>query len=255
MPTFTYPNLSPYSHGAITVPWDLQIFLYPTNKDATRVHHAISLWYHLRAISLWYHLRAILLWYRLCVILLWYRLRMNFLWYRLCAISLWYRLVRFCWNITFVSIQFRMVALEVALLRFVGCLFFQRRSFEQAPLHFVGFLFFHPRSFEWAPLHFVGCLFFHRRSFQWAPLHFVGCLFFYRGSFEWASLHFLGCLFFIGDLLNEPMNERSDSAPLFMAPVFCVKRLSNFQLALLAVSTLLWHEFLGNEALLMLQGT
>jgi hypothetical protein len=45
--------------------------------------------------------------------------------------------------------------------------------------------------------------------------------------------------FFIEGLLNEPMNERSDSAPLFMAPIFCVKHLSNFQVTLLAVSTLL----------------
>jgi hypothetical protein len=33
---------------------------------------------------------------------------------------------------------------------------------------------------------------------------------------------------FIGDLLNEPMNEQSDSAPLFMTLIFCVKHLSNF---------------------------
>jgi hypothetical protein len=44
--------------------------------------------------------------------------------------------------------------------------------------------------------------------------------------------------FFIRGLLNEPMNEGSDSTPLFMAPISCVKRLSNFQLTLLAVSTL-----------------
>jgi hypothetical protein len=54
-------------------------------------------------------------------------------------------------------------------------------------------------------------------------------------SFCYLGLH----LFFIGGLLNEPMNEGSDSAHLFMAPVICVKRLSNFQLILLAVSTLL----------------
>jgi hypothetical protein len=44
--------------------------------------------------------------------------------------------------------------------------------------------------------------------------------------------------FFIRGLLNEPMNGGSDSTPLFMAPISCVKRLSNFQLTLLAVSTL-----------------
>jgi hypothetical protein len=45
--------------------------------------------------------------------------------------------------------------------------------------------------------------------------------------------------FFIGDLLNGPMNKGSDSALLFMAPIVCVKRLLNFQLTLLVVSTLL----------------
>jgi hypothetical protein len=46
-------------------------------------------------------------------------------------------------------------------------------------------------------------------------------------------------LFFIGGLLNEPENEWSYSAPLFMAPIFCMKHLLNFQLTLLAVLTLL----------------
>jgi hypothetical protein len=45
--------------------------------------------------------------------------------------------------------------------------------------------------------------------------------------------------FFMEGLLNEPMNEGSDSAPLFVAPIFCVKRLLNFQLNLIAISTLL----------------
>jgi hypothetical protein len=45
--------------------------------------------------------------------------------------------------------------------------------------------------------------------------------------------------FFIGGLLNEPMKEGSYSAPLFIALIFCVKRLSNFQLTLLAILTLL----------------
>jgi hypothetical protein len=39
---FTYPNLSLYSHRIITVLRDLQIFLCPTNEDATRVHIATS---------------------------------------------------------------------------------------------------------------------------------------------------------------------------------------------------------------------
>jgi hypothetical protein len=38
MPSFTYPNLSLYSHGVITVLYDLQIFLCPMNEDVTCVH-------------------------------------------------------------------------------------------------------------------------------------------------------------------------------------------------------------------------
>jgi hypothetical protein len=43
MPPFIYPNLSLYSHGVITILCDLQIFLHPTNQDATGVHCATSL--------------------------------------------------------------------------------------------------------------------------------------------------------------------------------------------------------------------
>jgi hypothetical protein len=42
MPPFTYPNLSLYGHGVITVLLDLQIFLCPTNGNATRVLYATS---------------------------------------------------------------------------------------------------------------------------------------------------------------------------------------------------------------------
>jgi hypothetical protein len=35
-------------------------------------------------------------------------------------------------------------------------------------------------------------------------------------------------LFFIGGLFDEPMNEGSVSAPLFMASIICVKHLLNF---------------------------
>jgi hypothetical protein len=45
--------------------------------------------------------------------------------------------------------------------------------------------------------------------------------------------------FSVRGLLVEPMNEGSDCTPLFMASILCVKCLSNFQLTLLAVSTLL----------------
>jgi hypothetical protein len=44
--------------------------------------------------------------------------------------------------------------------------------------------------------------------------------------------------FFIEGVLNEPMNEGSDSAPLFMAPISCLKHLLNFQLTLLVVLNL-----------------
>jgi hypothetical protein len=49
---------------------------------------------------------------------------------------------------------------------------------------------------------------------------------------------FWGASFFIGGLLNEPINEGSDRAPLFMTPMSCVKRLSNFQLTSFAISTM-----------------
>jgi hypothetical protein len=42
MPPFTYPNLSLYGHGVITVFRDLQIFLHPTNGNVTHVLHAMS---------------------------------------------------------------------------------------------------------------------------------------------------------------------------------------------------------------------
>jgi hypothetical protein len=42
IPLFTYPNLSLYSHGVITVLLDLQIFPCPTIEDATCVHLATS---------------------------------------------------------------------------------------------------------------------------------------------------------------------------------------------------------------------
>jgi hypothetical protein len=39
---FTYPNLSLFIHGVITVLYDLQIFPCPTNGDATRVHRVAT---------------------------------------------------------------------------------------------------------------------------------------------------------------------------------------------------------------------
>jgi hypothetical protein len=53
-------------------------------------------------------------------------------------------------------------------------------------------------------------------------------------AFFWVASFIFGCL------LNEPMNEGSDRAPPFMAPISCVKHLSNFQQTLLAVSTLVF---------------
>jgi hypothetical protein len=76
---------------------------------------------------------------------------------------------------------------------------------------------------------------------------FIGCLF----SEPLCILR--GNYFFIIGLLDEPMNEGCDSAPLFMALMFCVKPLLNFQPTSLDVSTLFDMNFLGNEALLMLR--
>jgi hypothetical protein len=43
MPSFTYPSLSLCSHGVIIVLCDLQILLFPINRDVTRVHYATTL--------------------------------------------------------------------------------------------------------------------------------------------------------------------------------------------------------------------
>jgi hypothetical protein len=43
LPPFTNPSLSLRSHMVITVIYDLQIFSYPTNEDATRVHYVATL--------------------------------------------------------------------------------------------------------------------------------------------------------------------------------------------------------------------
>jgi hypothetical protein len=66
-----------------------------------------------------------------------------------------------------------------------------------------------------------------------------GASFFIGGLFNKPLCILGGTSFFIGGLLNEPMKEGSYGMPLFMVPIFCVKRLSNLQLSLLAVSTML----------------
>jgi hypothetical protein len=43
MPPFIYPNLSLCTHRVITVLSDFQIFLCPTNEEATCVHCAVAL--------------------------------------------------------------------------------------------------------------------------------------------------------------------------------------------------------------------
>jgi hypothetical protein len=43
MPPFTYPNLSMCSHRVIIILCDLQMFLCPTNEEATCVHCAVIL--------------------------------------------------------------------------------------------------------------------------------------------------------------------------------------------------------------------
>jgi hypothetical protein len=54
-----------------------------------------------------------------------------------------------------------------------------------------------------------------------------------------APLHLLGLPLFSSEVFfDEPMNEGFDSAPLFIAPVFVQKRLSNVKLTLLAILTL-----------------
>jgi accessory gene regulator protein AgrB len=43
MPPFTYHNLPIHSYAVITVFYNLQLFLCPTNEDVTRVHYDTSL--------------------------------------------------------------------------------------------------------------------------------------------------------------------------------------------------------------------
>jgi hypothetical protein len=89
------------------------------------------------------------------------------------------------------------------------------------------------------PLYVLGVPLFSLEVFSVSPFVFLGCIFFHRRFFYVSPFTFWGCLFFIGGLLHESMNEGSYNGPLFMAPMFCVKCLSNFQLTLLAVLTLL----------------
>jgi hypothetical protein len=72
------------------------------------------------------------------------------------------------------------------------------------------------------------------------PLRFSGLPLFSSEVFWVSPFAFFGVTsFFIRALLGESMNEGSDSVPLFMALILCVKRFSSVQLTLLVVSTLL----------------
>jgi hypothetical protein len=72
-----------------------------------------------------------------------------------------------------------------------------------------------------------------------SPFVFFGVApFFIGGLLNEPLCVFRVASFFIRGLLNEPMNKGSDSVPLFMTLIFCVKRLSNFQLPFLTVLTL-----------------
>jgi hypothetical protein len=107
-----------------------------------------------------------------------------------------------------------------------------------------------------SPFAFYRVPLFHRRSFQKSPFEFCGVPLFSLEVFSNETLCVLwGASFFIGGLVTEPMNERSYSTPLFMALMFCVERLLNFQLTFVSCFNYVLMGFLGNEALLMLQGT
>jgi hypothetical protein len=72
-----------------------------------------------------------------------------------------------------------------------------------------------------------------------SPFVFCGVPLFSSEIFLMSPFAFCGgASFFVRGLFNEPMNEGSNSMPLLMASISCVKRLSNFQLTSLAVSTL-----------------
>jgi hypothetical protein len=89
-----------------------------------------------------------------------------------------------------------------------------------SPFAFLGLPLLSSEVFLMSAFTFFGVASFFIEGLFDEPLCiFWGCLFFYRRSFWGAPLHFLGLpLFFIGGLFDEPMNERYDSAPLFMAP-------------------------------------
>jgi uncharacterized membrane-anchored protein YitT (DUF2179 family) len=67
------------------------------------------------------------------------------------------------------------------------------------------------------------------------PLSFFGVASFSSKDFLMSPFAFFGVAsFFIEGLFDEPMNEGSDSAPLFMAPCVCEKALVECQANLLS---------------------
>jgi hypothetical protein len=143
-------------------------------------------------------------------------------------------------------------------LAFLGCLFFiEGLSFEptnegcnNAP-SFVALRFgvasFFIRDLSFEPLAFWGCLFFHRRSF-FSALYVLRLSLFSSKVFLLSPIHFGVASFFIGYPSFKPMNECYNNAPSFVALAYLAQQLlSNIELALLAISTMVIN-ILGKEA-------
>jgi oligoendopeptidase F len=108
-----------------------------------------------------------------------------------------------------------------------------------SPFHFLGLPLFIGGLLNESLAFFRIASFFIKGLLNEPLAFFEVASFFNEGLLNKPLCIFWVASFFIEGLLNELMDERSDSAPLFMALVICVKHLSNFQLTLLAVSTML----------------
>jgi hypothetical protein len=68
-----------------------------------------------------------------------------------------------------------------------------------------------------------------------SPFPFLGLSFFHRRSFLMSPFAFFGLPLFSSDVFfDEPMNERSESMPLFVSPLVCAKALDKCQAKLVS---------------------
>jgi hypothetical protein len=221
-------------------------------------------WFGCHPCLLCYRLRVISSWYRPYVISSWYRPRVISSWYHLHTISPSCDFVVISPSCDFVVISHSCDFIVISpscdsIVISPSCNFFvispscnfvvisSSCDFVVSLCVFRVSLFL-SEIFCASPFVFLGCLFFHRMSFAWAPLHFLGAYFFIANLFCEPLCVFEVRLFSSKDFCVRQWTRGFNNAPLFKAPMFCVKRLSNFQLTLLAVSTMLWLEvFFGTK--------